>query len=534
MIGVVLAVVADVVAAAEAAPADPAEVVIGERLFLETRFAQFFAAHAGADVNQPLLAGDPVVATTETLSGAIPNPFRGQAMNCRSCHFVDDQKETPGGGSRAYNDFARQSPIPARADGALVAPRNSPVLVGSTLSRRLPLSLHFDGEFPSAMALVRGTFTGRNLGWLPDESGAAIAHIARVIREDDGTVPGAAEAGGAYRRVLAGRDASLPRALRLPRRFRLDIARASDEDIMDGVARLVAAYVESLDFARDDSGAFNGSPYDRFLQKNRIPRKPSGGESTAAYLGGLRSRLAATTPTFIDSADGKFELHPQSFQFGPAELEGLQVFLSPTRGNCVACHVPPNFTDFGFHNTGVSQRDYDHIHGAGGFAAIFIPDAATRAAAPDVFLPRSPLHPQAAEPFRAVLNLNRPGATDLGMWNIFQNPDHDDRRFQRSLARHVCTAAGIRSGCRHRVQLEQALGLFKAPTLRDLGHSAPYFHAGSVDTLEETVQFYVDASAAAHAGTLRNGARELLQMNLLPTDVAPLAAFLRALNEDYE
>lgn len=42
--------------------ADP-PVVIGERLFLETRFAQYFFANAGGNVNRPLAAGDPVVAT---------------------------------------------------------------------------------------------------------------------------------------------------------------------------------------------------------------------------------------------------------------------------------------------------------------------------------------------------------------------------------------------------------------------------------------------------------------------------------------
>jgi hypothetical protein len=34
---------------------DPAEVAIGERLFLETRFAEFFARNSGGDVNRPLI-----------------------------------------------------------------------------------------------------------------------------------------------------------------------------------------------------------------------------------------------------------------------------------------------------------------------------------------------------------------------------------------------------------------------------------------------------------------------------------------------
>jgi cytochrome c peroxidase len=36
--------------------ADPPEVAVGERLFLETRFAQFFAGRVGADVNRGRMA----------------------------------------------------------------------------------------------------------------------------------------------------------------------------------------------------------------------------------------------------------------------------------------------------------------------------------------------------------------------------------------------------------------------------------------------------------------------------------------------
>src|SRR6185436_7779039 len=127
--------------------ADPAEVAIGERLFLETRFAQYFAAQAGADVNV-VLPGDPVVATTATVNGSIPGPFAGQSINCRACHLVDDVKDAAGGGSRSYADFARQSPIPLREDGRTTTPRNSPSLVNASLSRGGPFFLHFDGEFP--------------------------------------------------------------------------------------------------------------------------------------------------------------------------------------------------------------------------------------------------------------------------------------------------------------------------------------------------------------------------------------------------
>jgi hypothetical protein len=55
--------------------ADPPEVAIGERLFLETRFAQFFFARAKGDANAVLPAGDPVLEVIETLDAPLPRPF---------------------------------------------------------------------------------------------------------------------------------------------------------------------------------------------------------------------------------------------------------------------------------------------------------------------------------------------------------------------------------------------------------------------------------------------------------------------------
>src|SRR5580765_3547547 len=80
-----------------------AQADVAERLFIETRFAQFFKANLPPDgnVNDPLPAGDPVVANV-LLPGSTPpgvrSPFAGMSMNCRSCHFVDDFVGVPGGG----------------------------------------------------------------------------------------------------------------------------------------------------------------------------------------------------------------------------------------------------------------------------------------------------------------------------------------------------------------------------------------------------------------------------------------------------
>jgi hypothetical protein len=168
---------------APAPEVDPPEVQVGERLFLETRFAQFFFANAGGDVNAKLATGDPVMDTAQTTGAPLPGPFKGQSMNCRQCHLVDELQDVPGGGVRTYGDFGRRSPIPERPDGLINTPRNSPPLVNASLARPIPTIFHFDGEFPDLQTLIIGTATGRNFGWLPTEGATATAHIAGVIRD---------------------------------------------------------------------------------------------------------------------------------------------------------------------------------------------------------------------------------------------------------------------------------------------------------------------------------------------------------------
>lgn len=83
---------------------------MGERLFLETRFSQFFFTNCGGDVNAIvfnitnsdyaggeiieatdtnliLTKGDPVMATLKTIYGPQRGPFAGLSMNCRQCHL---------------------------------------------------------------------------------------------------------------------------------------------------------------------------------------------------------------------------------------------------------------------------------------------------------------------------------------------------------------------------------------------------------------------------------------------------------------
>ena len=522
---------------------NPPEVQLGERLFLEIRFAQFFFANSGGDVNTPLAVGDPVMDTSQTTGKALPGPFRGQSMNCRSCHLVDELQNTKGGGVRTYDDFARRSPLPSRGDGLTTTPRNSPPLVNATLSRSVPLALHFDGEFSSLEDLITSTFTGRNFGWLPTEQPLAAAHLANVIRSDNGTGDLASFYGSQpYSVVMLGASPTIPRDLIIPSEYRIDVAKATDGQIAQAVAKLVGAYVDSLRFATDNVGQFNGSPYDMFLVINRLPQKPNSGESELAYSQRLLGLIQGLiNPKFVTSSMGKFQFHNQPFVFGTTELQGLKVFFSqPTgtgatsggQGNCVACHTPPNFTDFKFHNTGASQVEYDAVHVPGAFAALAVPDLATRNADFDAYLPPSASHPDATGRFRSPASAKKDGYTDLGAWNVFANPDMPNP--QATLTEILCDEFNLGVGrCTPEVVLPLALAYFKTPTVRDLGQSNPYLHNGAMDMIEDVINFYMTTSKLAREGRLRNASPELSSVNFNAADVAPLAAFLRSLNEDY-
>ena len=532
-----------------AADDDPPEVALGERLFLETRFAQFFAAHASS-ANATLFQGDPALDESATAGAPLPGPFLGQSMNCAACHLVDQQFGVPGGGMRSYDDFARRSPIPERFDGRTRTPRNSPTLVGATIPGPAGVFLHFDGQFASTAQLVRATLTGRNYGWLEREHTLAVAHIASIIREDDGSGALAAEFGGLpYATLLDPPANTVPAAFYLRPPFRLRVATASDEQILDAVALLIAAYVDQLRFQTGPgSELFSGSPYDRFLAANGLPRAPAPGESALAYSRRLRGEVAQLgAPVWIQPGEQSFVTHEQPFEFGALELEGLRAFLRepsalpPTAGelaaggigNCLACHALPRASDGSFHNVGASQEEYESLHGAGSFASVVVPDLATRSADFESWLPPTAAHPDALGPLLAPPAPGRPELADLGLWNVFANPD--ELAPQARLRALLCAQFALDPAATSDADLlPRTLGYFKTPGLRDLGHSGPYMHTGRFDALEDVLAHYRAFSALARAGGVRNASPELSGIALLAGDVPALAAFLRSLNEDYE
>lgn len=465
---------------AAAAHATNDDAAIGERLFNDARFARPTAA-----------------------------------MSCATCH--------PSGTAtgRAFADAAVRSTVPHRpGNGRQLTPRHASTLIESGEPGGWGL-LHWDGEFTSMEELVKATFTGRNFGWLPDEGAVALERIAAVIRTDVGdAASGRASYAALFRELAEG----------------LDVATASDRQIFDASARCVAAFVRALRLSRDGEGRHNGSPYDAFLEANRLPRAPNPGETPHEYARRLHSAVAALRkPVFIDDPARRLGANAQPFRFGEEELRGLRIFFrgamgyvpSASAGNCAECHVPPHFTDLAFHNTGVTQARYDAVHGVGTFAKLAIPTLAERNAAPERHLAPSAAHPRAEGPWREAPERDDSFRADLGLWNVYANPSLPSP--QAAIEKQLNRGGGLSRDA----VLALTLARFKTPSVRHLGDRGPFLHNGSARSLADIVRLYRQMSDFARDGAMRNAPPEFAAMSLAEDDVAPLLAFLHSLNEDF-
>jgi cytochrome c peroxidase len=187
-------------------------------------------------------------------------------------------------------------------------------------------------------------------------------------------------------------------------------------------------------------------------------------------------------------------------------LRGLKIFFRTegaiSVGNCVACHAPPSFTDHSFHNIGISQREFEKVHGEGRFFELQIPGAA------------NVVRPSAR--FRETPAKNRPGEADLGFWNFVDLKNSTLRRAGESEDRF----------------LQRMIATFKTPTLRNLKYSQPYFHDGSLHALEDVMDEILRSSNLARSGRIREADEELAGIKLNAADISSIVAFLNALNED--
>lgn len=153
----------------------------------------------------------------------------------------------------------------------------------------------------------------------------------------------------------------------------------------------------------------------------------------------------------------------------PSEVNGLRTFIG--KGQCVTCHNGPLLSDQHFHNTGVPPRGAAH------------------------------------------LDRGRAAATAKVQGDIFNclGPFSDAKLAQCQELRFMAIN-------------DPALeGAFKTPSLRGVAQRAPYMHAGQFASLQDVVQHYVRAPAAAVGHTERSALR------LTDQEARDLVAFLGTL-----
>jgi len=157
-----------------------------------------------------------------------------------------------------------------------------------------------------------------------------------------------------------------------------------------------------------------------------------------------------------------------------AAQRGLRIFIG--QGRCSVCHVGPSFTN-------------------GEFADIGVP-----------FFVRGGVDPGRHGGLKQLQasRMNRLGA-------------HNDAGPQDPRA--VST--------RHVIIEPRHFGEFRVPGLRQLTHTAPYMHNGSLATIEDVVQHY---SALNEERLHADGERILRPLNLTPEQANDLAVFLRSLS----
>ena len=393
---------------------------------------------------------------------------QGDLQNsCSSCHLSDEDPQ----GMRAHTDFFARSWVPFRSsDPRRDELRNSPTILDSALMPRL----HFDGEFSSLEALVKGTLAGRPMGWLPGEEDQSFERIRGIVLKDTGD---GADSESSYRALFkAGYD--------------VDADRLSKTELIDLAATAISDYLRTLKTTRT-------TPYDGFVQANGLDVSPDGSEDPKHFANGLLNK--------ISDLEKKSTLKlPNGFD--ALALKGMKVFFrtggAGSRGNCVICHTPPLFTDYSFHNMGISQSEYDQVHGEHSFATLEIPGAG-----------------QADRPsrqYRETPSLKKPGCADLGFWNFVDLKHSSLRRAGESDDRF----------------LQRMIATFKTPTLRNLAFTYPYMHTGGFTTVESALSQLMRLSEMARAGQVREGDEELARIVIGEGDISAMVAFLTTLNED--
>lgn len=366
--------------------------------------------------------------------------------SCAACHKP----------AHAYADNKALSLSPDGDRGhAIVFDRNTPSLLDAASAPRLG----WDGRYASLDDAIKGELFGPHMGWETNKIADALSAIYTHLVNDHGD----------------GEFADGPYNDQLKAVYGRDVEAASPEEAGVAVLKALGEFLKNTTSTRT-------TPYDAFAYMNRIEKKIDikGGDTADGFAGRLFGSLA--------NQEGRLVLKlpaPQTVEF----YEGLKIFYQydaeAHAGNCVACHHVPLFTDDQFHNTGVTQDEYDGAHGDGAFMKMAIPSS----------------NANGGEKTHSAATKGDPTKADLGHWNVAEG------------------------------NLESAIGAFKTPGLTDVDKTAPYGHNGQYATLEDVVRQKMKASNLAREGKLRNAPEAYKWMILSEEDIAPLVTFLKAMTE---
>ncbi|MDB4959399.1 MAG: uncharacterized protein JWO36_6968 [Myxococcales bacterium] len=170
-----------------------------------------------------------------------------------------------------------------------------------------------------------------------------------------------------------------------------------------------------------------------------------------------------------------------------AAKRGLLLFIG--KANCIACHTGPSFSDDKFHNTGIAQ--------SGNIAAL-LPD-----------------------PMNAGF-----GVPDVGRYGAFTHPWGGPTTYAFS-SNGMYSDAPAFFDYTGVVQADDQIGQFHTVGLRNVEHTAPYFHAGQSLTLEDVVEFYDRGGDDSGFSGVKD--MLILPLHLTVDEKADLVTFLKTL-----
>jgi len=366
------------------------------------------------------------------------NQAADYGASCSGCHTTGSSLK--GRTPRAFADYTPRSLTATKATTL----RNTPSLVGASKAG----AFGWAGEFKELEELVFSKLTGSLLGWAEKDRERALDAIHfTLLNEGSGGGTGASYL-GLFKEA-----------------YGVDLSTLDPAEAVRRGAKAIGDYVRSLQ-------STHTSPWDAFADLNRLHTGPNDSEDPKHFAYGVWSR--------IGNQEGR-RLIKRPTGFSADAYMGFRTFFRVDEvdpgavGNCVTCHVPPDFTDHKFHNMGIAELEYEATHGEGTAASLKAPGEPSPATA-------------------KVPSADSPLALDLGRFNV--DPSSAN------------------------------LGAFKTPSLRQAFGSDPYMHNGQYKSLTDAVAAHVQAAELARAGKLPWADPELQLIKLTDQDIQQVVAFV--------